>query len=396
MAFASLTALLAPAYVVRWHVGFYPTTLLEVAILVSIAVFVIETRVAGAPIPWRTAFTVPAVLFLLAGALSVAAAPDRRAALGLYRAYLIEPIAFFIAVQAMTSNATRAFVLVAALGTGGAAAGVANAVVVLDALRHHLLNVALAPPVVIYQTANAEALYLVPLIAVEASIAAYGRIRYQRLASAALLVISLACVFLTFSRGGYLAIGAIAVGLALTHRRRLRLVAGLLVAVLLLARLPLISSRLVHEIGLNDPNNTLVSRAHLWAATLPVLRRHLIFGFGLSGFARTMSPLPADVPDVIYPHNILLNFWTSTGLLGLVSFGWIMVKAMRGTWEGWQRADSEWRAFFLGVFLAMVAVIVHGLVDVPYFKNDLSLEFWALVGIAAAGWRWSRRIRRAD
>jgi hypothetical protein len=69
---------------------------------------------------------------------------------------------------------------------------------------------------------------------------------------------------------------------------------------------------------------------------------------------------------------------------------------MRGAWEGWRRADPEWRAFFLGVFLAMVAVIVHGLVDVPYFKNDLSLEFWALVGIAAAGWRWSRRIRRAD
>jgi len=28
---------------------------------------------------------------------------------------------------------------------------------------------------------------------------------------------------------------------------------------------------------------------------------------------------------------------------------------------------------------------VHGLVDVPYFKNDLSLEFWTLIAIAFAG-----------
>jgi hypothetical protein len=35
----------------------------------------------------------------------------------------------------------------------------------------------------------------------------------------------------------------------------------------------------------------------------------------------------------------------------------------------------------LGIVLAMVAIIVHGLVDVPYFKNDLALEFWTLLGI---------------
>ena len=35
----------------------------------------------------------------------------------------------------------------------------------------------------------------------------------------------------------------------------------------------------------------------------------------------------------------------------------------------------------------MVAVIVHGLVDVPYFKNDLALEFWTFLGLAWAGTR---------
>jgi hypothetical protein len=41
----------------------------------------------------------------------------------------------------------------------------------------------------------------------------------------------------------------------------------------------------------------------------------------------------------------------------------------------------------LGIVLAMVAIVVHGLVDVPYFKNDLALEFWTFLGLAWAGTR---------
>jgi hypothetical protein len=30
---------------------------------------------------------------------------------------------------------------------------------------------------------------------------------------------------------------------------------------------------------------------------------------------------------------------------------------------------------------AMTVLFVHGLVDVPYFKNDLSILFWFLVAV---------------
>jgi O-antigen ligase len=87
----------------------------------------------------------------------------------------------------------------------------------------------------------------------------------------------------------------------------------------------------------------------------------------------------------IYPHNIVLNFWVETGLLGLLSMAWIIGTALAVGWSGWHRAAAGWRPYELGVLLAMVAVVSHGMVDVPYFKNDLSLEFWALIGILWAG-----------
>ena len=67
---------------------------------------------------------------------------------------------------------------------------------------------------------------------------------------------------------------------------------------------------------------------------------------------------------------------------------------LRDSWRGF-RAGDAFAAIHLGVFAAMLAVIVHGLVDVPYFKNDLSLEFWALVGLTWAGLRRMRGATRA-
>lgn len=38
----------------------------------------------------------------------------------------------------------------------------------------------------------------------------------------------------------------------------------------------------------------------------------------------------------------------------------------------------------MGLLSAMVVIVVHGLVDVPYFKNDLAVMFWALVAMISA------------
>jgi hypothetical protein len=77
-------------------------------------------------------------------------------------------------------------------------------------------------------------------------------------------------------------------------------------------------------------------------------------------------------------------------LLGLVAFGWLAIRAFMLGWRGWRRHPEAWRPYHLGVLLALTAMVVPGLVDVPFFKNDLSLEFWALLGILWAADRWSR------
>ena len=63
---------------------------------------------------------------------------------------------------------------------------------------------------------------------------------------------------------------------------------------------------------------------------------------------------------------------------------WIVITGFLVGWRGWRSARPDWKPIHLGVILVLVAVVLHGLVDVPYFKNDLALEFWALLGLLTA------------
>ncbi len=329
----------------RWRYGFYPTTLLETAIILAVVVFALETWRGHLALQWRTPFTIPALLFILAGAISVLVAPSRTAGLGLYRAYIIEPIAFAFVLMHAVTTWRRALAVVSGFGVAGIVVGLANSILVIAALRAHTYDVTQTPPVVT----------------------------------------------------------AVAVGLALSHRRRWLLLAGLVIAGGLVSAIPPIFHRISIEFQ-NVGGTTFFGRAgrlELWSATLKMLSHYPIFGAGLSGFAERIGPYwNANHPErFIDPHNIVLNFWVETGLLGVFAFAWLLVVVFRISWEGWLpsgaprhlptgwggQSDSDWRPIFLGVLLAMVAIVVHGLVDVPYFKNDLSLLFWALAGIAAAG-----------
>jgi O-antigen ligase len=390
LALAALTCALAPAYVVRWHAGPLPSTLLEASLLLTLVVFAYESWRQGVMPSLRTPFTLPAVIFVVAGAISVLVAPDQRAALGIYRAYLLEPILFFFVLGTVVSNWKRARLVLAGFGVAGLVVGIANAATILDAIRHHTLNAGVTAPVVIYTNANAVALFLVPLIGVAGAIVLYSHDRRERLVSGAFLVVAVVATLLSFSRGGYLALAAVALGLGLSHQYRWRMVAATVAVGIALVLIPPINHRIAVELDLSNPQNTLVGRFELWRVSLQMLQQHVPFGAGLSSFSQTIAPYwnPTHTDRFIYPHNIVLTFWSETGLLGLAAFAWILFTGFAQSWRGWRQGAPEWRSLELGVGLALVAVIVHGLVDVPYFKNDLSLEFWTFIGLAWAGNRW--------
>lgn len=372
---------LSPEYVQRHRFFGIPTTLLELALLLAIAAGLVALR---GSLPWRSPYALPALALVAAATLEIPFSPDRVKAAGIWKAYFVEPALASLVIAGLVTSVGRARVLVAGLGVAGLTVAVFNIAAVATAISHGALDTH-TPPVAIYLTANAVPLYLVPLDAIALALVLHGTDRVERVIATAFLAITGVAVLLSYSRSGWGALIAVVVVVAAFHRWRWRLAAvgTALIAGLLLA-VPRAINRITVEFDFSSPYNTINLRLALWKSALNMLIHRPFFGGGLSGFRVSVAPFAVrDYHEgVIYPHNLVLNFWSETGLLGLAAFTWVLVTVFRVSRRalaagGWQRAYS------IGVFGALAAVLVHGLSDVPYFKNDQALAWWALLGIQA-------------
>ncbi|TMF25969.1 MAG: hypothetical protein E6I36_01610 [Chloroflexi bacterium] len=388
----AVTAAVMPLYVVRWRVGPIPTTLLESAILFTLALYVGALILERGPLPRRTPLDIPIGLFLVAGVIGVFVAPDHRGAVGIFRAYLLEPIAVYyvgVAVIRRPDDVYR-ILAVGAIGAAVFAAGevltLAHAVITNRVVLGHVDAVLGINP-------NSVALYLEPLIGLSTGFVAFAVGRRRWIAAGLLVLLTLA-ELATLSRGGILALGALVIGVILTIRSlRLRaaIMAGGIAGAILLTQLPLIGPRLQH--ALDPGRGTFDVRGDIWVATARMLRDHPIFGAGINAYQDTMAPYRKPFPILSpepYPHNIFLTSWTELGILGMVAFTLIVGILVVRSFRALPGAAAWARPLLWGTGMAFVMVVVHGLVDSPYWKNDLSVEFWILAALAVVAQRAGR------
>jgi len=98
----TLCIVFLPAYLIRFDLGFAPMTVLEVMLLVLFGVWLIKvfsqgqgtlaTRCKKIWWPWKWL----TLTFVVVGAVAVFISPDLRAAAGLWKAYILEPVMLFV------------------------------------------------------------------------------------------------------------------------------------------------------------------------------------------------------------------------------------------------------------------------------------------------------------
>lgn len=381
-----LCAAATPLYVVRWHVGPIPTTLLEAIILLTLGAYLLSRFETGAPWLVRTGYEIPILLLLLAGAIGIFVAPNHRAALGIYRAYFVEPIAiFYVAVELWRERRHFELVLVA-FGIGAVWLSLLNIAIFIVAYRQNNIHLG-AAPVALNTSANATAMFLEPRIALAVAFVLFAVRPLQRWVALAVLAVTGLAMLLSFSRGGYLALTVLALIAILSVRRKLELLASTAIAAVLVSRIPLVRLRLAHQLDPTYPQNTFLMRVDIWRAALQMLRDHPVFGAGISEYQQTVFKYvpPGGEFEEIYPHNLWLTFWSETGLLGLAAFSYILFRLLYVSWRAIATARDLYRPLLWGLFGGLVVTMVHGLVDSPYWKNDLSLQFWMFAALILAG-----------
>jgi hypothetical protein len=76
-----------------------------------------------------------------------------------------------------------------------------------------------------------------------------------------------------------------------------------------------------------------------------------------------------------------LTFWVELGLLGLIVFSTILFGLLRRGWRALPFAAGFDRIVLWGAVGSLALWAVHGLFDSPYWKNDMSVEFWLVAAM---------------
>lgn len=362
--FIYLILILLPTYLLRFEILGVPFTVLEVLILGLFVFFLYKTKLRFS----LSSYKHLVILFLVAGTAGSIIAGGDRAALGLWKAYALEPVLFFLVFVNIKPDFKK---VVKALSLGGLFVAVVGII-------QYFTGYGIPSPwnmegdyrvTSIFEYPNAVGLYLTPVI-----LLALGYlIKFRKKAWIMFGVAALGSAAVLFSQTQGALVGIIfgffILGLLTKKYRWVFLIFGLGGLGILLV------GPETREILLFQDTSGEV-RLALWQGTANLLQAHPWAGAGLGRFPEMYSEykLNRHVELLLYPHNLFLDFWAEFGILGLAWIGAVLLKYFGQGF--WQRNKQK-----TILIAAMAGVVLYGMVDVVYFKNDLALMFWTLIGL---------------
>jgi putative inorganic carbon (HCO3(-)) transporter len=336
-----------------------------------------------------------ALFFVLVAVASFFVAEYRHVALRELRVLILEPVLFYLmlrtsrlddkAIWRVVHFFVLGAVIVALLGLAQYAFCEVEAVrqALGDVIRaeggfHRLRSV--------YGSPNSVGLYLGRVLPVLVAVAMFGASRSQRIAYGVAVVPVGLAVLLSFSKGALLigvplsllALGVLAGGRWLWAS--LGAIAAGIVAAIPLLRTPRFASLL-------DPSRgTLFFRLHLWRSSWAMFRDHPLLGVGPDNFlyhyrGRYILPAAWEEPHLSQAHNILLDYATRMGIVGLAAGAWLQIAFWRAALPLRHLTDPDHRALALGLMCSMVNFLSHGFVDASYFLIDLAFAFFLTLGV---------------
>ena len=242
----------------------------------------------------------------------------------------------------------------------------------------------------VYASPNNLGLFLGRIVPILTSLVLFDRSPLRRAFHGLISLPILVCFYLTYSRGAWL-LGLPAALLFIGLVRGGRAIWAALGASLAAAGgllLPLLGTERMAS-TFNTQGGTAFLRLKLWEGSLNMIQDHPLLGVGLDNFLyqyRTRYILPGawKEADLSHPHNIVLDYWTRLGALGVAAIAWLEIAFFRKGLSLYRRLpDGLERALILGLMASMVDFLAHGLIDNSYFLVDLAFVFFLTVGVVA-------------
>jgi len=331
------------------------------------------------------------ILLFLGLAISTFNSTDLRTSLGVFKGWFFDPFLFFIVFVSVIKKDKQIILSLKSWIFSGVIVSLASIFYLLNSeltFDGRLRAFFLSP--------NYLAMYLSPVFLITLFFllnkkvfnTPVCRIGRQCLVPSIFLIIISIPLFFTYSYGAFLGIfmGVLYIfrNQVLSTRNLVSVYVSLLIIVL--AGFIFISSNKFDQIIDSENRSSFHSRLIIWNTSKEIIKDNPIFGIGPGTFQEAYLSYAErfDKPylewAVPQPHNIFLAFYLQTGLTGLIGFILILSWFFKCNYYN---CRNETSFCLYGVAnVLMIYILIHGLLDTTYWKNDLSLMFWLIIGMA--------------
>lgn len=232
--------------------------------------------------------------------------------------------------------------------------------------------------------------YAVMIISILTAFFLRERQKKRKWAFAIILFVLLLCLALTYSRGAWLSLAAIVLGLTLFYDKRFGFLFFLIPLVLLFYHGQMVERFL----SLFSGEDTSVGlRFALWESTIAMIEEHPLLGVGWGSYYLAYPDYNFFIQDehvlIFHAHNMYLNMLAEVGIIGGAAFlltffaqGFLCWKLYRG------KASLFTRTLGLGGLLMVMAIAVLSMSDHVLFGRSISFCFWSLSALCVGSGDW--------
>lgn len=190
----------------------------------------------------------------------------------------------------------------------------------------------------------------------------------------------LVCLALTYARGAWVAalLSLVFLGIFCNKKMITAKVASMLVLIFYIESH--INSRTY-----STAKSSMVIRLDLWREALAIIRDFPLVGSGLNTYALMAKTYKASENTGFYPHNSYLQMAAEIGILGLLSFIWIIVSLFRVSVSNINKSLNKfYKYILLGLLTGLLGLLAHSFVDVDFYALQLASLMWLIMGLIIA------------
>lgn len=239
-----------------------------------------------------------------------------------------------------------------------------------------------------FDNPNTFAEMLIMLLPVVLALVLCAKHKLSKLVAAGVFLTGTAALGMTYSRASWVGFAVSLVVLIFLWKPKL-IPAFIIVCAL---AIPLLPTSIFHRILTitNTSDTSTASRIPLYEAALSTIRRSPITGAGLGtaavqAFIADNNLYHAKAPFV-HAHDIYLQVWVETGLLGIVSFVGAMLFNIKNAARTVRHcSDSAARTITCAGAAALCGTMVCGLADYLWNYPRVMSIFWFLFALTIAG-----------